>query len=161
MSYASLNFKQFIVGIQNSPSSLLHRPEITQYCRWPSISCRCRQGVEQSAVNSHCCVNPAVIPSRPENSSIHRIFPTILVMMSAFWANEHVFDYVRWPCSFLTLCHPNLFCFFFTLHYTTSATAERQVLHNTSPSLQDCWLPNLVHYQLWMLMEPVQIICYR
>jgi len=28
---------------------------------------RCRQGVEQSAVNSHCSVNPAFIPSRPEN----------------------------------------------------------------------------------------------
>ena len=37
---------------------------------------RCRQGVEQSAVNSHCCVNPAFVPSSPENSSIHRIFPT-------------------------------------------------------------------------------------
>jgi len=26
---------------------------------------------------SYCCVNPAFIPSSPENSSIHRIFPTI------------------------------------------------------------------------------------
>ena len=54
---------------------------------WPSVSCRCRQGVEQSAVNSHCCVNPAFIPLSPENSSIHRIFPTILVTLSAFWVN--------------------------------------------------------------------------
>ena len=30
-------------------------------------------GMEQSAVNSHCCVNPAFIPSSPEISSIHRI----------------------------------------------------------------------------------------
>ena len=44
-------------------------------------SCRCRQGTEQSAVNSHCCVNPAFIPLSPENSSIHRIFPTILVTL--------------------------------------------------------------------------------
>ena len=29
--------------------------------------------MEQSTVNSHCCVNPAFIPSNPENSSIHRI----------------------------------------------------------------------------------------
>jgi len=42
------------------------------------------KGVELSAVNSHCCVNPAFIPSSPENSSIHRIFPTILVTLSAF-----------------------------------------------------------------------------
>jgi len=48
------------------------------------VSCRCRQGVEQSAVNSHCCDNPAFIPSIPENSSIHRTFPTILVTLSAF-----------------------------------------------------------------------------
>ena len=50
---------------------------------WPSVSCRCRRGVEQSycqsAVNSHCCINPVFIPSSPENSSIHHIFPTILV----------------------------------------------------------------------------------
>ena len=65
--------------------------------------------VEQSAVNSHCCVNPAFIPPSPENSSIHHIFPTILVTLSASWAN------VTCLCSFLTLHHPNLF--FFTLHY--------------------------------------------
>jgi len=41
-------------------------------------------GMEQSAVNSHRCVNPEFIPSSPENSSIHRIFPTILVTLSAF-----------------------------------------------------------------------------
>jgi len=49
-----------------------------------SVSCRCRQGMEQSAVNSHSCVNPAFIPSSPENSSINHIFPTILVTLSAF-----------------------------------------------------------------------------
>ena len=48
------------------------------------VSCRCRQGVEQSTVNSRCCVNPAFIPSSPENSSVHHIFPTILVTLSAF-----------------------------------------------------------------------------
>jgi len=48
---------------------------------WPSVFCRCLQGVEPSAVNSHCCVNPVFIPSSPENSSVHRIFPTILVYL--------------------------------------------------------------------------------
>ena len=40
-----------------------------------------------TAVNSHCCVNPVFILSSHENSSIHRIFPTILVTLSTFWAN--------------------------------------------------------------------------
>jgi len=41
-------------------------------------------GVKQYAVNRQYCVNPAFIPSSPESSSIHRIFPTILVTLSAF-----------------------------------------------------------------------------
>ena len=28
---------------------------------WLSISCRCRQGVEQSAINSHCCFQVAAL----------------------------------------------------------------------------------------------------
>jgi len=32
-----------------------------------------------TAANSHYCVNPAFMPSSPENSSIHCIFPIILV----------------------------------------------------------------------------------
>jgi len=43
---------------------------------------------------SHCCVNPAFIPSSPENSSIHHIFPTILVILSAISANVTCF----WLC---------------------------------------------------------------
>ena len=85
--------------------------------------CRCRQGVEQSAVNSHCCVNPAFIPSSPENSSIHRIFPAILVILSAFWASVTCFFIVRWPCSLLTLRRPNLF---FTLHYLEHVSKSNQ-----------------------------------
>jgi len=46
-----------------------------------------RGTLEQSAVNSHCCVNPAFIPSSHENLSIHRIFPTILVTLSTLYAN--------------------------------------------------------------------------
>jgi len=45
-------------------------------------------------VNSHCCVNPAFIPSSHDNSSIHRIFHTISVILSAFWANVTCF----WLC---------------------------------------------------------------
>jgi len=46
------------------------------------------------AWNSHCCINPAFIPSSPENSSVHRIFSTTLVTLSAFWANVTCF----WLC---------------------------------------------------------------
>ena len=65
-------------------------PSTTQNCvRIRQTACTLslppgRGTLEQSAVNSHCCVNPAFIPSSPENSSIHRIFPTILVILSAF-----------------------------------------------------------------------------
>jgi len=60
-------------------------------------------------------------------SCIHSIKPRKLIYsphlshhlsyISAFWANVTCFDYVRWPCSLLTLCHPNLFSF--TSHYIT------------------------------------------
>ena len=44
----------------------------------------------ESVINSHCSVNPAFIPSSPENS-IHYIFPTILVILSASWASVTCF----------------------------------------------------------------------
>jgi len=95
----------------------------------PSVSCRCRQGVEQSAVNSHCCVKPGFIPSSPENSPIHRMFSTILVTLSAFWANVTCFDYVGWPCSLLTLRHSKLFFFYITLHHRHRRFLPRDAMH--------------------------------
>ena len=78
----------------SSPALVVPATIEGRHYMWPSVSCRCRQGVEQSAVNSHCCVNPEFVPSSPENSSIHRIFPTILVTLSVFWANVTCF----WLC---------------------------------------------------------------
>ena len=45
-----------------------------QYGGWNSYTLQCGM----------CLVNPAFLPSSPENSSVHRIFPTILVTLSAF-----------------------------------------------------------------------------
>ena len=60
----------------------------------------CRKEAASFSMSSHT-KSFKFTPSSPENSSIHRIFPTILVTLSAFWAN--------------VTCYPNLF--FFTLHY--------------------------------------------
>jgi len=69
------------------------------------------EGMEQSAINSHCFVHPAFIPSSPENSSIHRIFPTISVTLSAFWANMtcHWLRYVTLQSSDYTSPKSSLF----------------------------------------------------
>ena len=90
---------------------------------WQSVSCRCPHGVEQSAVNSHCCVNCAFIPS-----SIHRILPircryylqrnmlltTMLGDLAVFWL------YVTLICSFLH---------YITLHYITLQYSSTVKLH--------------------------------
>jgi len=114
---------------------------------WQSVSCRCPHGVEQSAVNSHCCVNCAFIPS-----SIHRILPircryylqrnmlltTMLGDLAVFWL------YVTLICSFLH---------YITLHYIT-------LHYNTHPQLNCilCILTQIIisrHFSVrnWLYIE--------
>jgi len=90
------------VPVKISPPS---KPSINQFCldkltRSSAVAKRLRRSQCRWKCLSHT-KSFKFTPSSPENSSIHRIFPTILVTLSAFWAN--------------VTCYPNLF--FFTLHY--------------------------------------------
>ena len=57
----------------SSSPALVVPPTRRSSVREGGVSCHCCQGVEQSAVSSQCCINPAFIPSSPESSSIHHL----------------------------------------------------------------------------------------
>ena len=99
----------------------------------PSVSCRCRRGVEQSAVNSHCCVNPV---SSLENSSTPVFTASFQPSDLHFWANVTCFHYVMWLCSLLTLRHPNPLSFIERQHTDARYWYSKSVCLSVRPSVR-------------------------